>query len=103
MIILVLLGKSRGRHTDDVQEEGGEKREEDVKEETTVGLETEDAGGYAEEGGGEGLQVLEGLLHGEGGLVCSERRGGRGGEEGKGMVGGELGDGTGRRGAMGAM
>lgn len=45
------------RDVEDVDKEDGEKREEDVKEEAAVGFEPEDAGGDAEQGRCETLQI----------------------------------------------
>jgi hypothetical protein len=57
-----LAACQRGRcHAEHVEEHGREQREDEVEEEAAVGLEAEDAGGYAEERGGEGLQVVERL------------------------------------------
>lgn len=55
-------GHGLGGHADGVEEDGGQQGEDDVEKEAVVGLEAEDAGGDAEEGGCEGLEIGEGLL-----------------------------------------
>lgn len=53
--------EGRGRHAHEVEEYRREEGEDQVEEESAVRLEAEDARAYAEQGGGEGLEVMEGL------------------------------------------
>lgn len=90
-------GRAR-RHAHRVEQQRRQEGEGQVEEEAAVGLEAEDAGGDAEEGRGEGLEVVEGLVWGEGGLVLGCKGGREGGEradlgvvlDGLGDEGGEL-------------
>lgn len=74
--------RSSGRARRDahrVEQHRRQQREGQVEEEAAVGLEAEDAGGDAKEGGGEGLEIVEGLVvGGEGGLALGCKGGGKG-------------------------
>lgn len=54
-------GQGGGRDAEGVEEHRGQEGEDEVEDEARVGLEAEDAGGDAEERGGERLQVREDL------------------------------------------
>ena len=50
------------RDADGVEQGGGQRGEGEVEQEARVGLESQDAGGGAEDGGCQALQVREGLF-----------------------------------------
>jgi hypothetical protein len=64
-------GGRRGGDAQDVEEGGDEGGEAKVEEEAGVRLKTEDAGGDAEEGGGDVLEVGESLLRRHWSAVCA--------------------------------